>query len=889
MPDLNRAYDFFYTLEGGMNGALSPSLIDKNQCAFLKDFTVRDGFVKTRPPWFNRLFTFDSDLTESRFTGKFQGACFYDSEQGHSGYVISISGRLFYYDLITDIISEITAKNIVSITQSFTNPLQNQTITVSVTTDGPLTIGETVLIFGFEYTVSVLLTNQVTFTLNTADITTTADLTNIGQNIPLSIATSGTDPLSINGQVIIEGFTYTIQEIAPNLLTLVQNTVDILTTADFTNPGHSSTVVASVTTETPLIAGQTVFIKGFQYTISSLSGTAEQIILTQVTANITTTGFTNPGQGLTVANVPLSGTANLVNGSKVFIATFEYTISVIDPVHNTCSLTETSTDTGAVGASTLFPVIPSGSVILAVVASGADVLAIIPFGATITDASGNTFFEYEVNPDFYDMVYMFPAENYIIILAGEQSPIFFDGSSSRRASQTELPAGSFGVYFNGRIWLAHPDRHSFVAGDIVYGPSGTASNGYRDAILKMTENTFLAGGGQFAVPFNSGPITAMIPQAQVDTSLGVGPLLIGTTNGMFSVNAPADRTVWQNLTYPIQTFSLFDYGPLGPRNTDSINTDIWYRSIDGIRSFLVARRNSRQPFNVPVSREVSPLLQDDDNVLLIYGSSMLLDNRRYSTVNPRRTDTGITHDGLAVINFDAMSTLRNQLPPAWEGLTTGLGIYQVAKGTINGNELGFAFVNNEGVFELWQFNPDGYYDQYTDLDLSPQITRVPIQSALETRAMNFGDTTQLKKLHTCELYLDDIVDNVSITIKYRPDQYPNWTTWQTLALCADKTQCQQAPIAGVCNIWKPNAKGYAARILIPSPDDSVCNEMNGQPMIFGYEFQFRIEVTGHLRIRGFKPHASLQSDNVEGECPTEPVCSAVAQCVGNNYTFDSHG
>ena len=68
----------------------------------------------------------------------------------------------------------------------------------------------------------------------------------------------------------------------------------------------------------------------------------------------------------------------------------------------------------------------------------------------------------------------------------------------------------------------------------------------------------------------------------------LGELFLNSSNGAFSVNAPVDRTIWKNLTYPIQTVCLIDYGPTGPRNGASVNGDWWYRSVDGVRSFRVA-------------------------------------------------------------------------------------------------------------------------------------------------------------------------------------------------------------------------------------------------------------------------------------------------------------
>ena len=60
------------------------------------------------------------------------------------------------------------------------------------------------------------------------------------------------------------------------------------------------------------------------------------------------------------------------------------------------------------------------------------------------------------------------------------------------------------------------------------------------------------------------------------------------------------------------------------------------------------------------------------------------------------------------------------------------------------------------------------------------MTKTPIESWIDSRSMSFGDPFQLKKLIMGELYLDNIVDDVTIAIYFKPDQYPLWTLWTTI-------------------------------------------------------------------------------------------------------------
>ncbi len=508
-------------------------------------------------------------------------------------------------------------------------------------------------------------------------------------------------------------------------------------------------------------------------------------------------------------------------------------------------------------------------------------------GAAVLNSGGNQVIQSETIPLTIDFVHIFQAERYVIILAKQQKPIIYDGSKTRQAGIQEIPSGVLGLYAWGRIWIALPDFRTFVAGDIVYGPSGTPANGFVDAILQFTENDFLNEGGFFAVPNNAGSITVMLALATIDTSLGIGPILIGTTNSVISVNAPVDRTTWKNLTYPIQTVSLLDYGPLGPRSTIPVNNDMWFRSVDGIRSFIVARRNSTSPGNTPLSHEVSPVLANDTDDLLFHGSAILFDNRVFETVAPRRTSSGIVHDGLAYVNFDSLSTLGGKQPPVWESFGSGLTILQLVRGRIAGVERAFAIALNEtsNTIELWEMlrEQQGFYDTFRSVSGGQTtIVRTAIKTVLETKSYVYD---RLVKLIMAELYLDDIVDEISLTIKFKPDQYPAWVTWATINLCANVSQCTiSTPGQFSCQIWKPRSRQYASRIRLPRPSEE-CNVLAGTPLDRGYEFSFRFEGTGHFRIRKFRPHTKVMSDSFEGDCPTSAVCTSFEHCSDELFGY----
>lgn len=590
-------------------------------------------------------------------------------------------------------------------------------------------------------------------------------------------------------------------------------------------------------------------------------------IVTEITPKLTITttqSFVVPGVGSSV-NIFVSSESPLSVGEFIFI------------------------DSGQYQVTNLFT-----NEISAIYAGGA-ANATAAAGNGVTDQNGNTIFEYQSNPADYDFVYMFQAEFYMIILGGQHKTIIFDGSVARQAAQDEIPPGILGAYGWGRIWICLDDRRSFVAGNLCFDTQGggTQQYNFRDSILKFTDNTFLNGGGTFGVPINAGFITSMQFLATQDTSLGVGVLLVGTDGGsVFSVNAPVDRTTWQNLTYPIQTVSLIGAGPKGPRSTIPVNQDMWFRWRDGLRSFVVARRYMNQPGNIPMSREVNDVLDNDYKPLLFYGSGVYFDNRLVMTCDPARTNNGVHHSGLVALNFDEASNLQNNAPPCYEGFWSGLNIFRIGITEIMNEDRAFAFVNGTNGIEFWELMSESE-DQTDDINenVSNGITtqcRTPVEWAVESRSDPFGDPDQLTNLVMGSLYIDQITDNVTIVVKWRPDQYPIYQTWQTINLCAPVKQCTPPPVANPCQPFMPTVPQYVSRLTIPQPPDN-CALVSGLDLRFGREYQFRLEITGRCRIRGFKVHAEPQLQDMEGTCPPNVQCTALPFCDSSIFTFDSHG
>ena len=442
--------------------------------------------------------------------------------------------------------------------------------------------------------------------------------------------------------------------------------------------------------------------------------------------------------------------------------------------------------------------------------------------------------------------YFQQAEQYLIIQDGISAAIIFDGAKCRRSNiaADEVPTGTAMAYGNGRLWVAR--GREFVAGDIVGGPTD---------VIKFTENTYIAEGGAFAVPLDTGDITAMRFMNQPDSSLGQGELLVHTPQAVFAVNVPTSRDDWKNVSYPTVRIVAINYGSVSDRSCVLVNGDMFYRAPDGIRSYISSRREWQEYGQIPVSREVSPILNNEKQAgIAETTSSVLFDNRMLTTVTPQANDRGQYFRGLTALDFDLVGGTGAKAPAAWEGLWTGLNFLQIMTADVGSESRCFAFhLDPSCPIQLWEIHKE---DHIPD-------TPSNVACYIESPSYSFENPFEMKKLEYGEMWVDQIVGDVAFDIKYKPNQYPAWVDWNTFSECAKSANCN--PEAGQCltlNNYKPQ---YRSRVRLPQPADS-CEVTNGVPMRNGYEMSVRIGWTGQARIKGFRMHAYPIIEEPYGGC-----------------------
>lgn len=423
---------------------------------------------------------------------------------------------------------------------------------------------------------------------------------------------------------------------------------------------------------------------------------------------------------------------------------------------------------------------------------------------------------------------------------------------------TQLPPGRMGTYGMGRNWICLVDGKQFVASDLVGGSSGTQAEDFRDAVLEITENLFLAGGGNFTVPGSIGDIRAMRFAATLDASLGQGPLQVFTPTSAFSVNAPVDRLTWQNLQNPILTQSLIGNGAMGQEATINANSDIIFRSPVGICSLILGRREFSTWGNVPQSREVETQLSKDSNDLLTYASAIVFDNRLLMTTGSVLSQRGVYFKGIVPLNFDPLSSMRGKLPSIYDStFWTGINVFQLFTGMFGGIERAFALTYNkiENKIELYEILKSSSIEV---LDNSDKRIVWGGESASLFRYPDSSDLSRtLKRLLDAEIYVDQIPPDsiVDFFFWYKPDQWPCWVPWFQWRECSGSGNFQFRP-----------------RMGLGEPVGNVCDPTNNRPLREAYTFQIKWMIEGTCRLLGGRIKSVTVPEGEFSQPNCNPIC-----------------
>jgi hypothetical protein len=516
------------------------------------------------------------------------------------------------------------------------------------------------------------------------------------------------------------------------------------------------------------------------------------------------------------------------------------------------------------------------------------------------------------------------AENYLVLQDGSSRPRFYrDGNLRESGAPTvgernEVTAGRAMAFANGRLWIASADGRDFMAGDITRGPSGNQAFGFRDAVLKKTENKFLGQGGRFAVPESAGEIVAFVQPAQADVPGNTGPVVILTRAGGYGLNLPVEREAWAALRSPPVTTLLNGEGCVGPVAFSLLNGDVMFRSPSGIRALRRGYRDLAQGWSSRIINFEMARVQAETQIAFLKAASAAFHNyRAFFTELPTNEvawdtatapvtwqppanpadptppptqilasagfERGTAFSWLSSILTTPISTMNEEGAPAHEGISCGLRILQVLPVTVDG-------VPHLFVLALTQFNSIALYElncaNYTK-DLSSPRTpgdygtceEVQIPWGLETRALFSKERLQRKRLKDLELGFTGIRESITVRVLYRPHGSGQWIEWGTKSIPVEGYPCGKTTLG--CITGGNVASQARFPVRFGDPDDATCLDSQGRPAIEGFAFQLRIEVTGAATLSYLLCRAVVLPRVETYEYATPPTSPAETVCSTN--------
>lgn len=415
-----------------------------------------------------------------------------------------------------------------------------------------------------------------------------------------------------------------------------------------------------------------------------------------------------------------------------------------------------------------------------------------------------------------------------------------------------IPIGQIMAFGNGRLWVA--------SGSELY--AGDLSGSYAGAEIRFSETQYLTGGGSFS--FKS-KITGLAFLPGADTSTGQGDLIVFTRDEVNAIRSYIyDRTLWQT-TQGMQRLLFLGGGAESHDSIVLVNNDIFYRSLDGVRSLLQTLKEMQQRYvSLSDSIEANRVILNDTERWIEYSPVVYFDNRalhgcspKIQKVNGDPTSYNIVFTKIVSQDFNP-GVYEGNYPPVYDGEWTGLQVCKLVYGVYNGAKKCYALVcGSDGNNAIYEITTTDYFD--TIPNGQGGTTSLPISSQVECRRMGLQSPFDMKEMVRADISFSEVYGSVSWSFEFAPDYYPTFLPVQSGTIDYD-TETQT-----LADCYPPDlALGYKT-IRTIKPSDS-CVTGVGRKARFGYLFQPKLSWTGHAKLALFRLHASRKDVSDLGEC-----------------------
>lgn len=385
----------------------------------------------------------------------------------------------------------------------------------------------------------------------------------------------------------------------------------------------------------------------------------------------------------------------------------------------------------------------------------------------------------QVNP-YAKRIQWFMAAKYIVIADFPNRPVIVENGVARRSSAAlnELPVLNLGTYNQNRAIFSN-SLNEWTAGD----PAGSLIA----PLAPVSINEILAGGPYAAEIYKTpsdydDPITALRTLQSVDTSTGIGALVAGTSEQIFTYDTTQPRDTWKELGQ-FGTCISYNAGVVDNKALTNVNSDLFFVSKDGaLRALSAARDEQHKYARTPMSLPAENWIQYYDEDLIKYSRVCFFNNKIFWTVRPTRSEAlrlngekvlDVYHSGLLVLDLANVSRTQNQeVQPAWDGLWTGVKPMDMM---VNNGRM-FIISKDSGINNIYEVTPDSHIDR-TD-----EGERRTIRSICYTRDYFVKNVFQDKELLRLESNITDVLGEFKYKVKYKPSDSPNFIDWGSYEL-----------------------------------------------------------------------------------------------------------
>lgn len=376
------------------------------------------------------------------------------------------------------------------------------------------------------------------------------------------------------------------------------------------------------------------------------------------------------------------------------------------------------------------------------------------------------------------------AGRFVVFYDYPNLPVIVENNQARRSDLSresipgvalpEIPTSVLGAYVQGRLHVANK-KHEFLSGDPVGGIN-------EDAPITFEESLAPAGsfnGKSVSLGTQSGnqPITAMGFLQVADTSTGVGPLIVATKGSVYTFRVDLPREDWEKEAFG--RLILYNAGIAGPNAISNQNSDVIFLSGDNqVRSLLFGTREQQRWSNAPISREISPWLEEFKKPeLLDLGFVRSYRNKVFVSVAPYTTESLDTkgrkvfshaHGGMVVLELDNVSSLGDDAPPVWAGLWTGIS--PMAMMVLDEGPYVFSKDDN-GANQLYFLDRELTYDVHDEKDKN-------IVSRVYTREYDFQSPFVDKQVGGVSYIVSGVEGLFDLEAKYRGSHLSRWALWR---------------------------------------------------------------------------------------------------------------